>query len=112
MRYDARRGTIMSIPFKDIIGVGERLLSTVRSKEKKAEQDRFEHGKQEFLMEWLTVFRKNPGANGMRPMPGTLEFEYCEALTRDGALRRDIITGMYCLKVGDDEHGMYGPNLY
>ena len=103
---------MMNISFKEIVGLGKELFSAVRSKEQKAEQDRFEHGKQEFLMQWLTVFRKNPGANGMRPMPGTLDFEYCEVLTRDGALRRDIITGTYCLKVGGDEHGMYGPNLY
>jgi len=92
----------MNIPFKDVFGLGKELLSGARRKKQAAERDRFEHGKQEFLMNFVTIARTRPGANGFRPTPGTIEFGYCESLTRDGVLKRDILTGVYILPVSAD----------
>jgi len=57
-------------------------------------------------MEWVTLARQLRG-NGFRPTPGTVEFEYCEALTRDGYLSRDVFTGYYILK-GPGHMAAYG----
>lgn len=93
--------------------VGQALAWSQKRKGKEDRQ-RFEHGKQQFLMEWVTLARQHRG-NGFKPTPGTVQFEYCETLTRDGDLDRDVLTGYYILK-GPGHMAAYGapynPALY
>lgn len=89
----------MGIPFKAIFDVGEKLFSAARERKRTADAARFEHGKQQFLMAFVTKARTaNVCRLGLRPMPGTQEFGYCESLVRDGLLDREIITERYFLK--------------
>jgi hypothetical protein len=88
--------------FSDIAGIGERLFSAIRGHGQAAERARFEHGKQQFLMQWVTDARTR-GANARRPIPGAIQFRYCESLTGDGFVDREILTGYYILKGLGDE---------
>lgn len=45
----------------------------------------------------ITDERKYRG-NTKKPQPGTLEFDLCEALAKDGFLDRDLRMGTYRLK--------------
>ena len=108
------------MPLKTIIDAGKqtvafagKVVSWSQKKKEKEDRGRFEHGKQEFLMNFVTVARQHQG-NGYRPTPGTVQFEYCESLTRDGYLDRDIFTGYYILKGPGHmtAYGLYGPPMY
>jgi hypothetical protein len=84
----------MPVSLKDLYDLGQKILSA-HSKNQKSEQERqFEEGKQLFLMEMITRARTYHG-NAYRPTPGTIQFAYCEALFKDGLLRRDLIAGIY-----------------
>jgi hypothetical protein len=98
---------------KQVTAVAGRFISWSEKKKEREDQRRFEHGKQEFLMNFVTLARQHRG-NALKPTPGTIEFEYCEALTRDGYLDRDIFTGYYILKGPGHmaAYGLYGPPIY
>lgn len=109
------------MPFKMIVdamkqtaAVASQALSWSQKKKQKEDHQRFEHGKQQFLMEWVTLARQHQG-NGFKPTPGTVQFDHCEALTRNGYLDRDVFTGYYILK-GPGHVAAYGggynPSLY
>ena len=53
-------------------------------------------------MQWVTDARTR-GANTRKPIPGTIQFRYCESLTEDGFVDREILTGYYILKGLGDE---------
>ena len=94
----------MGIPFKAILDVGEKLLSAVRRGSKDEKRTMFEHGKQQFFLEFVTQSR-NPNVCrlGYRPTPGKTDFEYCESLFRDGFLDREIVTGRYFIRSTQSE---------
>jgi hypothetical protein len=100
MRYDTGKSVLpMGLGLKEIVELGEKLLSMARLKTRDTERERFEYEKQQFLTQWVTEIRKHPDRNSFKPMPGTAVFDYCESLTRDGILERDVVAGVYTLPV-------------
>jgi hypothetical protein len=87
------------ISIKDVIDLGQRAFSAINGKRDTDERKRFEAGRQLFLMEMITNAR-NARGNAIRPTPGTLCFDYSEALAREGLLERDLIAGVYWIKSG------------
>ncbi|HXB67040.1 MAG TPA: hypothetical protein VNY05_02285 [Candidatus Acidoferrales bacterium] len=99
----------MGIPFKAILDATGKVLLAARRRSYTAEVARFDHGKQQFLMELVTKARTaNVCRVGFRPMPGDIRFEYCESLFRDGLLDRDIMTGHYFIRSGESDHDLQG----
>jgi hypothetical protein len=84
---------------KPILDAAAKGWSAIRDSNRSAERAKFERGKQEFLMQLVTKARTANAPNlGFTPNPGTLAFEYSEALVQDGFLEREILTGTYYLK--------------
>ena len=96
---------------KDVFDIGKGLVAGGKQRRVNAERTRFEHGKQDFMMEIVTKARTlNVTQLGFScPNPGTVEFEYCEALVGDGFLERNILEGKYFVKspYSRDGHSLY-----
>jgi hypothetical protein len=91
--------TLMAIHLKPVFDLGKKIFSAIKKKEHDQEREKFEHGKQQLLMLMVTESRSPAVCRcGYKPMPGTVEFEYCESLVRDGLLDREILTGGYFIR--------------
>jgi hypothetical protein len=82
---------------KDVVGF---LKPRADQRRMELERSKFDHDKQDFMMEVVNNMRSsNVTQLGVSaPAPGTNLFAICEALTSDGFLERNILEGKYFVK--------------
>jgi hypothetical protein len=93
--------SFMGVP-KDVYDIGKDLLSRARHGKGRAEQARFNHRKEQLRMDLETAQRtRNVSRLGF--MPTTDQVPLAEALATDGFLDRDIHTGRYFVRTGNQD---------
>ncbi|MGA2737235.1 MAG: hypothetical protein ABSG65_07250 [Bryobacteraceae bacterium] len=96
---------------KDAYDIGKDLLSGARGRKERADQERFNHRKEQLRMELETAQRtKNVTCLGF--MPTTDQVPLAEALYREKFLDRDIHTGRYFVRTGNADYTESAHSLY
>jgi len=96
---------------KDVYDIGKDLLSGALGRKERAEQERFNHRKEQLRLQ-LETEQRTHNVTRLGFMPTTDQVPLAEALVTDGFLDRDIHTGRYFVKTATPDYMESAHSLY